>query len=154
MYARLHDEINLWRQSKKINLELIESINNNAANAYYDKTLPDFIKEITDTYGLERSIFFISRVVVAADWDKRYSSDVRARAEQVDLQDMKEGEKLYEAGKDPMRTADPTNYLYSNVHPCILNDVFRLLMKMEQEQISLPSADAENENERDKGAEQ
>ena len=149
-YARLHDEFNLWRESKKINLALTDFINDKAADAHYDRTMPEFIKELTDTFGLERSIFVMSRFVVAADWDGRYDKDVKERAGMVDFQDMKEAERQRAQGQD---YADRSGDICSNVHPCILNEVFRALMKMEQEQVNLPDADQSPDNELDEGAE-
>jgi len=153
MYARLHDEFNLWRQSKRINLELCELLREKAANAHYDRTMPDFIKELTDTYGLERSIFVMSRIVIAADWDKRYDTDVRERAERVDFQDMKEAERQLAEGQPKHTVIDKSSDLCSNVHPCFLNEIFRHLMKMEQEQVNLPNEEQHHENELDEGVE-
>ena len=152
-YARENDEIVLWRESFKINKECRDFINEKAAPAYHDRKLPEFITELTDTFGLERSMFVMARFVVAADWDKRYDNSVRERAERFDFQDMKESRALYETGQDPHRTADRTADLYSNVHPCILNDAFRRQMKLEQEQVNLPQTDISEENERDEGVE-
>ena len=151
-YARLHDELGLWRESKKINLVLAEFINDKATDAYYDRIMPDLIKELTDTFGIERSIFVMSRFVVAADWDKRYDSDVRARAERVDFQDMKEVERQHTEENNP-DFVDRSGDLTSNIHPIILNEIFRALMKMEQEQPNLPSADVEQDNELAEGVE-
>jgi hypothetical protein len=92
----------------------------------------------------------MSRFVVAADWDKRYDSGVRARAEQVDFQDMKEAERQRAEGHDYL---DRSGDICSNVHPCILNDIFRSLIKMEQEQVNLPDDDQASEDEQDEGAE-
>jgi hypothetical protein len=149
MYARLHDEFGLWRESKKINRELCDFLGDKAADAHYDRTMPDFIKELTDTFGLERSIFVMSRVVIAADWDKRYDGDVRKRAEKVDFQDMKEARRQIEEGQPKHTVIDKSGDLGSNVHPCILNEIYRHLMKLEQEQVNLPPADISEENELD-----
>lgn len=151
-YARDNGEIDLWRQSKRINRELCEFLREKAADAHYDHTMPDFIKELTDTYGLERSIFVMARIVIAADWDRRYDNDVRERAERVDFQDMKEAERQRTEGQTP-NYLDRSGDLTSNVHPCILNEIFRNLMKMEQEQVNLPQADAPRDNALDEGAE-
>ena len=152
-YAREHDEFSLWRESKKINRELNDFFTDRAADAYYDRALPDFIKELTDTYGLERSIFVLSRTVVEADWDKRYDGEVRQRAGRVDFQDMKEAGRKIREGQPKHTVFDTSGDLTSNVHPCIINDIFRLLMKAEQEQAHLPQADMTEENELDEGAE-
>jgi hypothetical protein len=154
MYARLNDEFRLWRESKKINCELCDYLGDKATDAHYDRTMPDFIKELTGTYGLERSIFVMSRIVIAADWDKRYDSDVRERAERVDFQDMKQAQKEIEEGQPKHTVIDKSGDLCSNVHPLILNEVFRHLMKMEQEQVNLPDTERPHENELDEGAEQ
>jgi hypothetical protein len=89
----------------------------------------------------------MARFIVAADWDKRYDSNVKERAERFNVADMKEGKALEESGQGPYKTADSTRVLYSNVHPVKLNAVFRSLMKMEQEQVNSPFAYAEHDNE-------
>ena len=152
-YAKENNELALWRESYKINQECRDYINSESSMAYHERRLPEFIKELTGTFGLERSMFVIARFIAAADWDGRYYSEVKNRAAQFDFQDMKEGKALYEAGKDPHRTADHTIHLYSNVHPCILNDIFRSLMKMEQDQTDLRQADNLRDNALDEGAE-
>jgi len=147
-YAKQYDEIELWRESYKINKECRDYINANAGFAYHDKKLPEFIQNLTETYGLERAIFVMARFIIAADWDKRYDRDVRERAEQVDFQDMKE------AGANiKSTTEDITCELYSNVHPCILNSIFRSLMKMEQKQVNLPGEEHPHDNGLDEGVE-
>ena len=152
-YAREHDEIALWRESYKINRECKKFINENASRAYHDHRLDIFVKELTDTFGLERSIYVIARTIVDADWDKRYYPDAKSRAARFDFQDMKEAEKLHEAGQDPNRTADNTVSLRSNVHPVMLNDIFRFMMKMEIEQAETLTAGDSLDNELDEGVE-
>jgi hypothetical protein len=153
MYARLHDEFRLWRESKKINCELCDYLGDKATDAHYDRTMPGFIKELTDTFGLERSIYVMSRIVIAADWDKRYDRDVRERAEKVDFEDMKEAQRQIAEGQPKHTVIDKSGDICSNVHPCILNEIYRHLMEMEREQVNLPQADVSEENERDEGAE-
>lgn len=152
-YARENGEIDLWRESHKINRECRNFINKNASPAYHGHNLPEFIKELTDTFGLERAMYVIARTIVNSDWDKRYYNDARSRAELFDFQDMKEAVRLRESGQDPYRTADNTTSLCSNVHPVMLNDIFRFMMKMEQEQANIPAADNTPDNELDEGAE-
>jgi hypothetical protein len=153
-WARENREIDLWRESFKINKGCRDYINNEASMAYHEERLPAFVKELTDIYGLERAMFVMARFIVAADWDKRYDGNVKERAGRFDFADMREGKVLEESGQDPYKTADHTQGLYSNVHPVILNAVFRRLMKMEQEQVNLPTTDTEQDNELDGEVEQ
>ena len=153
-WARENDEIELWRESFKINKECKKHINDEAPMAYHEERLPAFVKGLAGIYGLERAMYVIGRTVVGADGDKRYDNSVRSRAERFNYADMKEGKALYEEGKDPYRTADHTTSYCSDVHPVMLNSIFRSLMKMEREQIKLPSADVDRDNELDGEAEQ
>ena len=147
-YAKENGELDLWKESHKINKDCRDFINEKAGNAYHDRLLPEFIKELTETFGLERSVFVTARFVVTADWDGRYGSDVKERAALVDFQDITDTATRRDAGEHiKMSTVDRTQDLYSNVHPCILNDIFRSLMKIEKEQINIPSAEAEQDNE-------
>jgi hypothetical protein len=100
-YARENGELELWRESFKINKECRKYINEKASVSYHDQALPDFIKELTDTFGLERSIYVMARFVVAAEWDKRYDTVVKERASKVDFQDLKEAEKQIAEGHSP-----------------------------------------------------
>ena len=152
-YARENGEIELWRESYKINIDCRNYINENAGLAYHERNLPDFMQKLTDNFGLDRAMFVTARFIVAADWGGRYGKDVKERAAQVDFQDMKEGKALFELGQDQYKSADWTRDLYSNVHPCILNDIFRALMKMERENNYLPADVTSRDNERDEGAE-
>ena len=152
-WARENDEIELWRESYKINNECRDFINGNAGKAHHNEELPGFIKELTDAFGVERAMYVIARTIVGADWDRRYYNDVRSRAESFPFQDMEEAAQLRENGQDPYRTADKTAYLCSDVHPVMLNAIFRCLMKMEQEQVNLPQAEADRSSELDEGAE-
>lgn len=150
-YAMDNSEIELWRESHKINKECKELLNEKASLAYHDRQLPEFISELTDTFGLERAMFVVARTIVGAEWDGRYYRDVKARASLFDFADMKEAATQYANGNDPHRTGDSTINLCSNVHPVMLNDIFRCLMKMEKEQVNLPSADISQGNELSEG---
>jgi len=153
-WARENDEIELWRESFKINKECRDYINNEAPMAYHEERLPAFVKELAGLYGIERAMYVIGRTVVGAEWDKRYYGNVRERAEQFSYRDMKEAKALHEEGKDPYRTADNTTSLCSNIHSVMLNAIFQSLMKMEREQPNLPSAAVDRDNELDEGVEQ
>jgi len=152
-WARENDEIELWRESFKINKDCRKHIDNEASMAYHEERLPAFVKELTETYGIERAMYVIGRTVVGADSDPRFYSNVKERAAQISFRDMKEAKAMYEEGKDPHRTADSTTSLCSNVHPVMLNAIFQSLMRMEREQPNLPSADVEHDNEHDEGVE-
>ena len=150
-YAREYDEIELWRESHKINRECRDFINNGAMAAHYDKKLPEFVKDLTDNFGLERAMYVIGRSVVDSDWDKRYDYDARTRANSFGYMDMKEAAALKEARQD---YHDHTTSYCSNVHPCILNLIFHKMIKMENEYDNILQADNAPDNENDEGVEQ
>jgi hypothetical protein len=152
-YAKENGELELWQESFKINRECKEYIFTKASGEYRGKNLPVFVRKLAETYGLERAMFIIGRTLINSDWDKRYEYISRERAAQFDYLDMKEARTQYQAGKNPYRTDISDNYLI-NIHPAVLNAVFKRLMRMEREQIKIPSADDERGNKRDKGAEQ
>lgn len=155
-YAKEHDELSLWKESHKINLECRDYINTNAGHAYRNNVSPnsvdDFVNDLVEKYGLERAMFVTARFIVAADGDERYGIAEKARASQFDFRDMTEAKVRRESGQDEKHTTvDRTMDLYSNIHPCILNDLFLSLMKKEQSNL----ADRENQsdNELDMGVE-
>ena len=147
-WAKENGEIELWRESFKINKECKGFIFMKAGAEYHNQNLPGFIADLTERYGLERAMFVIGRTIVDSKWEERYDESSRKRAGQFDYRDMKEARAQYEAGENPHKVDVSDNYLL-NVHPVMLNAIFRSLMEMEQEQINLPSADVEQDNELD-----
>jgi hypothetical protein len=152
-WARENGEIELWRESFKINKECKAHIFANATHEYHSQNLPELIKQLTDLYGLERVMFVIGRTIIDSEWEERYDKTSRERAGRIDYQDMKEARAQYEAGENPCKSDVSDHYLI-NIHPVILNTLFRWLIEKEQEQVILPDTDQLPENELDEGVEQ
>ena len=153
-YAIKNGEQDLWRQSHSINQECRDFLSGHASIAYHGHALPQFIYSLVENFGLERSMYVIARTIVGAGYDGRYYKDAVERAALFDFQEMREAKTLREEGKDPYNTADKSAYYCSDVHPVMLNDIFRFMMKLEQELLELPQSDEAEENEYDEGVEQ
>lgn len=125
-YAREHDEIELWRESHRVNMECKGQINRRALEAHNSRELDLMIDDLIRIYGLERTMCVLSRTIQFKDWDERLSQAVKERAKRF-----KFNEQEYE-GNDPTK-----RYLCHDLHPLILNELFRKLMDREVEQATL-----------------
>jgi hypothetical protein len=122
-YAREHNEIDLWRESHRINMECKGQINRRALEAHNSRELDLMIDDLIRIYGLERTMCVLSRSIQYKDWDERLSQAVIKRAKHFSF-----NEREYE-GNDPTK-----QYICRDLHPCILDELYRKLMEKEAEQ--------------------
>lgn len=125
-YAREHDEVTLWRESHRINMECKGQINRRALEANNSRELDLMITDLIRVYGLERTMCVLSRTIQYKDWDERLSQAVKERA------------KRFHFNEYPY--ADPTKqYICHDLDSCILDMLYRKLMEKEAEQIAFDS---------------
>lgn len=122
-YARQHGEIELWRESFRINMECKGQINQRALEANNSRELDLMIGDLIRIYGLERTMCVLSRTIQYQDWDKRLSEAVRERAKRFQFNDPEH------KGDDPTE-----QYICHGLQPCLLDAVYRKLMEKEAEQ--------------------
>lgn len=123
-YAREHDEIALWRESHRINMECKGQINRRALEANNSRELDLMITDLIRVYGLERTMCVLSRTIQYKDWDERLSQAVKERAKRFHF-----NEQEYE---------DPTKqYICHDLDPCVLDILYRKLMEQEKNQAVL-----------------
>lgn len=125
-YAREHDEVTLWRESHRVNMECKGQINRRALEANNSRELDLMITDLIRVYGLERTMCVLSRTIQYKDWDERLSQAVKERAKRFHF-----NEYPYE---------DPTKqYICHDLDPCILDMLYRKLMEKEAEQVAFDS---------------
>ncbi|MGN0163107.1 MAG: YodL domain-containing protein [Candidatus Ornithomonoglobus sp.] len=124
-YAYKNGERDQWRRSNRINNECAEYIRSHADEAHNNHDLRRFIRELTDKFGLERSMHVIARNIQARGGDRRFNDEVRERADQFQFSDMK-------------LDYDNTNSYLVNTHSVVLNFIFRDMMDIEKELNHMP----------------
>jgi len=122
-YAREHNEIELWRESHRINMECKGQINRRALEATNSRELDLMINDLIRIYGVERTMCVLSRTIQYKDWDERLSQAVKERAKKFHF-----NEQEYE-GQDPSK-----QYICQNLNPCVLDILYRKLIEKEAEQ--------------------
>jgi len=90
---------------------------------------------LAENYGVERSMYLIAKTVqYKGSYDGRFFKSVCNRADAFSYPDA-HTEAVQEAEKQGYgHIADKSRAYISDVHSCILNDIFRELMKLEQKQ--------------------
>lgn len=127
-YAREHDEIALWRESHRINMECKGQINRRALEANNSRELDLMIEDLIRVYGVERTMCVLSRTIQYKDWDERLSQAVIKRAKHFSFH-----EQEYE-GNDPTK-----QYICPDLPPYMLDELYRKLMEREANQAALDS---------------
>lgn len=138
-YAKENGELEQWRESYEINLDLKRYLEDNASNHYNTYRLNELMDTLTENYGVERSIYLIAKTVqYKGSYDGRFFKSVRDRADAFSYPDA-HTEAVQEAEKQGYgHIADKSRAYISDIHSCILNDIFRELMKLEQKQNQTP----------------
>lgn len=127
-YAREHDEIALWRESHRVNMECKGQINRRALEAHNSRELDLMIDDLIRIYGVERTLCVLSRTIQYKDWDERLSQAVKERA------------KGFSFNEQEYEDASPTRqYICHDLDPYVLDALYRRLMEKEAEQIAFDS---------------
>ena len=139
-YAKQNGELEQWWESYNINMELKRCLNDNASNHYNTHRLDELINTLVENYGVERSMYLIARTVqYKGSCDGRFCKSVRERAGAFTFPDV-HTEVVRKAEKQGYgNLADKSRAYISDIHSCILNDIFRELMKLEQKQDHMQS---------------
>lgn len=122
-YAREHDEIELWRESHRIDMECKGQINRRALEANNSRELDLMIDDLIRIYGIERTMCVLSRTIQYKDWDERLSQAVVKRA------------KLFSFNEqDNENSAPAKQYICQDLPPGVVDELYRKLMEKEAEQ--------------------
>ena len=81
-YAREHNELEQYRESRKANVackDAIEAaVRGHVQNSQQDSKAA--IKEVVDAYGYERTLYVLANTIKQKDWDERFSWDNKSWA--------------------------------------------------------------------------
>lgn len=132
--ASRQGERELWLESRRINLDCKRFIEDRASTAYHTRELDQFIKDLVEQFGVERAMYVLSRTVQFKEWDGRFSAMVRERAAGFDFPDTRTQTVKKALTQQNVAYADRSLTYVTDVHPCIVNDIFRELMKIEKQQ--------------------
>jgi hypothetical protein len=117
-----------WREEFRALIACKNAFMKNAAlsRSYHDLKLPEFLKGIIVTHGQDRVRQVLAATVNHAPWDGRYDRTVKEWAARVEP-----------FPQFPGHQGEPRDFheFCLNVHPVIVNDTARLLMKREKELI-------------------
>jgi hypothetical protein len=121
-----HKNIEEWRENyfNKLSLCKKEMMTDFAmSQAYNDRTFKDYMESLIKKHGKECVALLLSNTIRDAEWDGRYSSDV------------KEWAKSYPEIKQPpihSRGEMTFQMLLLNEHPCILNQAAKITKDMDK----------------------
>jgi hypothetical protein len=102
-YAREHNEIELWGESHRINMECKGQINRRALEANNSRELDLMIDDLIRIYGVERTMCVLSRTIQYKDWDERLSQAIIKRVKHLEQQygiDPLQSERFTEVAPD------------------------------------------------------
>ena len=76
-YAREHDELEQYRESRKANVDCRDAIDKAISENYHDNSLDSrtAIKQVVDEFGYERMLHICACTVRDKEWDGRISQD-------------------------------------------------------------------------------
>jgi len=141
-YAIINGEFDLWKESFNINMKCKEFITDNIYFLWQNNNFNEFIKELTDTFGLERAVFVLARTIQNEEFADRFGDAVKQRANQVIYED-----KMLE-NRDDFKY-DRSRFFAISAFSSYMEKTFEVLMEMEREQVNFPDAELERDDERE-----
>lgn len=123
-YAAENDELDQWRESRKLNEECARAIDNAINENYtYENSHLDtekVIDKVSETYGKERTELVFANHVANREWDGRYSSQTKEWANNIT------------AGLSPDVKNEIRN-VHLNAHATLIDGVIRTVINRERE---------------------
>lgn len=127
-------EMDTWRICHQANYACKIQFDKEYGPAYHDRRVPEFLREMTERYGIDRCKLVLASTIQLADHDGRYYPDIKEAAGKVHIPGATNDHH------DVRRTYQVT------CHPVMVNVAFRDLLAMEKEQTH--AKDAEHTEER------
>ena len=125
-YATEHGELDKYRASHKANIACKEAIETAIRGSYHNNQLSkDAATDVVSRFGAERVAYVLAVTIRDKDWDGRFSSDNKAWAKSVPLQENKDS-----WGHD--RNLD---FVISQAHPGLIDLFTTQMRKLEHEQV-------------------
>ena len=123
-YAAENDELDQWRESRKLNEECARTIDNAINENYtYENSHLDtekVIDKVSETYGKERTGLVFANHISNREWDGRYSSQTKEWANNIT------------AGLSPDVKNEIRN-VHLNAHAVLIDGVIRTVINREKE---------------------
>ncbi len=83
-YARQNGELEVYRASRKLNIECAKAIRDAIWDNYNDNRLDTkCVKDVISKFGTERTMYVLANTIQQQDWDGRYSPDNKRWAKSV-----------------------------------------------------------------------
>ena len=125
-YAREHGELDAWRTSHRANVDCRVAIEDAISAHYKDNRLNmACVKEVTDRFGLERTVHVVANTVHDKDWDGRISDENKAWAKGIEIKPDKSA-----WGGDHTR-----EFVITHAHPGLINIFANYVRKEHQQQL-------------------
>lgn len=111
-YAREHGELDTWRTSHRANTDCRDAIEDAIASRYTDNRLNmACVKDVTDRFGLDRTMYVVANTIRDKEWDGRISDENKAWAKSVGIKPDKSA-----WGDDHTR-----EFVINRTHPSLIN---------------------------------
>lgn len=124
-YAQEHGELDTWRVSHRANVDCRIAIEDAISAHYKDNRLNmACLKEVTDRFGLDRTVYVVANSIRDKEWDGRISDENKAWAKEIDIKPDKSA-----WGGDRTR-----EFVISHTHPGLIN-LFANHVRKEHQQI-------------------
>lgn len=101
--------------------------------ALFANTIISYINNFGNNYLEKYRKIIYSSELQYKEWDGRFSSVVRERAAGFDFPDMRTQAVKKALTQSDAAYADRSRAYITDVHPCIVNDIFKELMKIEKQ---------------------
>lgn len=111
-YARAHDEIDQWRKSHRANVDCRVAIEDAISAHYKDNRLNmACVKDVTERFGLDRTVYVVANTIRDNDWDGRISDENKAWAKTIDVK----------ADKNAWGGDHTREFVITHAHPGLIN---------------------------------
>ena len=122
-------EMDTWRICHQANYACKIQFDKEYGPAYHDRRVPEFLREMTERYGIDRCKLVLASTIQLSDHDGRYYPDIKEAAGKVHIPGATNDHH------DVRRTYQVT------CHPVMVNAAFRDLLAMEKEQAHAKDAE-------------
>lgn len=111
-YAREHNEFDAWKSSHRANIACRDAIEKAIAARYADNRLNmACVKDVTDRFGLERTMYVVANTIRDKDWDGRFSDENKGWAKSMGIK----------ADKSAWGDDHKLEFVIKDTHPGLVN---------------------------------
>jgi hypothetical protein len=111
-YARQNGELEVYRASRKLNIECAKAIRDAIWDNYKDNRLDTkCVKDVISKFGAKRTMYVLANTIQQQDWDGRYSPDNKCWAKSV----------VIPQDKDPWGGDRNIDFVVQGAHPGLVD---------------------------------